>query len=199
MPTWAKRSGKDSVSKFISLLISGIVSGAIYSMLAAGLTLTYTTTGIFNLSYGAIAFTCVFVYFELQNGLGLAERVGRHRRHFGTGATPRPASGPLRLPPTEPGQRRLQIMATVGVLVAVPALASSSCRCSSASAISTSPMGRWFRWPRARSRAPKQWHQLRPELRLRPAHRGDRRAAHGGRTVVAAKHTSIGLNVRALV
>ncbi len=58
------------MSKFLSLLISGIVSGAIYSMLAAGLTLTYSTTGIFNLGYGAMAFTCAFVYFELQNGLG---------------------------------------------------------------------------------------------------------------------------------
>jgi len=57
------------VTKFLGLLVSGIVSGAIYSMLAAGLTLTFTTTGIFNLAYGAVAFTSAFVYFELQNGL----------------------------------------------------------------------------------------------------------------------------------
>src|SRR5580704_9788877 len=57
------------MTKFLGLLVSGIVSGAIYSMLAAGLTLTYTTTGIFNLAYGAVAFTSAFVYFELQSGL----------------------------------------------------------------------------------------------------------------------------------
>ena len=57
------------MTKFLGLLVSGIVSGAIYSMLAAGLTLTFTTTGIFNLAYGAVAFTSAFVYFELQNGL----------------------------------------------------------------------------------------------------------------------------------
>jgi hypothetical protein len=60
MPIWANRLCRVSavsvgtrglVSKFISLLISGIVSGAIYSMLAVGLTLTYTTTGTFNLGY----------------------------------------------------------------------------------------------------------------------------------------------------
>lgn len=57
------------MTKFLVLLVSGIVSGAIYSMLAAGLTLTFTTTGIFNLAYGAVAFTSAFVYFELQSGL----------------------------------------------------------------------------------------------------------------------------------
>jgi ABC-type branched-subunit amino acid transport system ATPase component/branched-subunit amino acid ABC-type transport system permease component len=57
------------VSKFVNLLITGIISGAIYSMLAAGLALTYSTTGIFNLGYGAVAFTCAYIFFELQNGL----------------------------------------------------------------------------------------------------------------------------------
>jgi ABC-type branched-subunit amino acid transport system ATPase component/branched-subunit amino acid ABC-type transport system permease component len=57
------------VSKFLDLLVTGIISGAIYSMLAAGLALTYSTTGIFNLGYGAVAFSCAFIYFELQNGL----------------------------------------------------------------------------------------------------------------------------------
>jgi ABC-type branched-subunit amino acid transport system ATPase component/branched-subunit amino acid ABC-type transport system permease component len=111
------------VSKFISLLISGIVSGAIYSMLAAGLTLTYTTTGIFNLGYGAVAFTCAFVYFELQNGLGwpnvwagivvilvLAPLLGLLLDRFVF----------RRLSQASDGSK---IMATVGVLVAVPALA----------------------------------------------------------------------------
>src|SRR5580704_371022 len=57
------------MTKFLGLLVSGIVSGAIYSMLATGLTLTFTTTGIFNLAYGAVAFTSAFIYYELQNGL----------------------------------------------------------------------------------------------------------------------------------
>ena len=111
------------MSKFISLLISGIVSGAIYSMLAVGLTLTYTTTGIFNLGYGAIAFTCAFVYFELQNGLGwpnvwagilvilvLAPLLGLTLDRFVF----------RRLSQASDASK---IMATVGVLIAVPALA----------------------------------------------------------------------------
>jgi ABC-type branched-subunit amino acid transport system ATPase component/branched-subunit amino acid ABC-type transport system permease component len=111
------------VTKFISLLVSGIVSGAIYSMLAAGLTLTNTTTGIFNFGYGAVAFTCAFVYFELQNGLGwpnvwagivvilvLAPLLGLALDRFVFRRLSRASDAS-------------KIMATVGVLIAVPALA----------------------------------------------------------------------------
>ena len=111
------------MTKFISLLVSGIVSGAIYSMLAAGLTLTNTTTGIFNFGYGAVAFTCAFVYFELQNGLGwpnvwagivvilvLAPLLGLVLDRFVFRRLSRASDAS-------------KIMATVGVLIAVPALA----------------------------------------------------------------------------
>ncbi len=58
--------------KLLSAVLSGAVSGAIYAIMASGLVLTYSTTGIFNLSYGAIAFACAYVYFQLNTGLGLA-------------------------------------------------------------------------------------------------------------------------------
>ena len=58
------------MSKFLALLISGSVSGAIYSLMAAGLVLTYSTSGIFNFSHGAVAFSTAFVFYELNTGLG---------------------------------------------------------------------------------------------------------------------------------
>ena len=42
--------------EFLQLVIAGAATGAIYSLIAAGLTVSYTATGIFNLAYGAIAF-----------------------------------------------------------------------------------------------------------------------------------------------
>ena len=42
--------------ELIQLTIAGAATGAIYSLIASGLTLSYTATGIFNLAYGAIAF-----------------------------------------------------------------------------------------------------------------------------------------------
>jgi ABC-type branched-subunit amino acid transport system ATPase component/branched-subunit amino acid ABC-type transport system permease component len=111
------------VSKFVSLLVTGVVTGAIYSMLAAGLTLTYSTTGIFNLGYGAVAFTSAYIYFELQNGL--------HWPNLWAAVVVILVFAPLlgllldrfvfrKLSQASEGSK---IMATVGVLIAVPALA----------------------------------------------------------------------------
>ena len=52
--------------QFLVLAISGLVSGALYSIMATGLVLGYTTSGIFNLAQGAIAFSIAFTYLELR-------------------------------------------------------------------------------------------------------------------------------------
>ena len=56
--------------EFLQLVIAGAATGAIYSLIAAGLTVSYTATGIFNLAYGAIAFDSALLYYELNTGLG---------------------------------------------------------------------------------------------------------------------------------
>jgi branched-subunit amino acid ABC-type transport system permease component/ABC-type branched-subunit amino acid transport system ATPase component len=56
--------------EFLQLAIAGAATGAIYSLIAAGLTLSYTATGIFNLAYGAVAFCAAVLYYELNTGLG---------------------------------------------------------------------------------------------------------------------------------
>jgi ABC-type branched-subunit amino acid transport system ATPase component/branched-subunit amino acid ABC-type transport system permease component len=56
--------------QFLQLVIAGAATGAIYSLIAAGLTVSYTATGIFNLAYGAIAFDSALLYYELNTGLG---------------------------------------------------------------------------------------------------------------------------------
>jgi branched-subunit amino acid ABC-type transport system permease component/ABC-type branched-subunit amino acid transport system ATPase component len=59
------------VDKFLNLVASGLVTGAIYSIMASGLVLTYTTSGIFNFAHGAIAFTTAYLYYQLNTGLGI--------------------------------------------------------------------------------------------------------------------------------
>jgi ABC-type branched-subunit amino acid transport system ATPase component/branched-subunit amino acid ABC-type transport system permease component len=56
------------VQKFLNLLISGTVTGGIYAIMASGLVLTYETSGIFNFSHGAVAFTVAYVYYQLHTG-----------------------------------------------------------------------------------------------------------------------------------
>jgi ABC-type branched-subunit amino acid transport system ATPase component/branched-subunit amino acid ABC-type transport system permease component len=55
------------VTKLFTLVISGAVSGGIFAIVAAGLVLTYQTSGIFNFAHGAVAFTTALVYFELHS------------------------------------------------------------------------------------------------------------------------------------
>jgi ABC-type branched-subunit amino acid transport system ATPase component/branched-subunit amino acid ABC-type transport system permease component len=47
-------------------VISGAVSGAIYSVMAAGLVLTYQSSGIFNFAHGAVAFATAYLFFQLH-------------------------------------------------------------------------------------------------------------------------------------
>jgi ABC-type branched-subunit amino acid transport system ATPase component/branched-subunit amino acid ABC-type transport system permease component len=54
------------VEKLLNLVISGAVSGAIYSVMASGLVLTYQSSGIFNFAHGAIAFAVAYLYFQLH-------------------------------------------------------------------------------------------------------------------------------------
>ncbi len=111
------------VREFLQLAIAGAATGAIYSLIAAGLTVSYTATGIFNLAYGAIAFDCALFYYELNVGLhwsivpafllvifvfcpllGLLLNVAVFR-------------------PLAHATDAAKIMATVGLLVSLPALA----------------------------------------------------------------------------
>ena len=56
------------MQKFLNLFISGTVTGAIYSIMASGLVLTYQTSGVFNFAHAAVAFTCAYLYFQLNTG-----------------------------------------------------------------------------------------------------------------------------------
>jgi ABC-type branched-subunit amino acid transport system ATPase component/branched-subunit amino acid ABC-type transport system permease component len=55
------------VIKFLNLVLSGAVTGAIYSIMASGLVLTYTTSGIFNFAHGAVAFSVAYLYYQLHS------------------------------------------------------------------------------------------------------------------------------------
>ncbi|HVS67225.1 MAG TPA: ABC transporter permease, partial [Mycobacteriales bacterium] len=56
---------------FEGFLITGLVIGSIYALIAMGLVVTYTTTGIFNFSHGAIAMFAAYMYWQLWQGWGL--------------------------------------------------------------------------------------------------------------------------------
>jgi ABC-type branched-subunit amino acid transport system ATPase component/branched-subunit amino acid ABC-type transport system permease component len=110
------------VEKFLTLTVSGAVSGAIFSLIAAGLVLSYSATGIFNFSYGAIAFTSAFLYYQLNSGLDwpIVPAAAFVILVFA------PLLGMLLdvsvFRPLARATESAKIMATVGLLIAIPAL-----------------------------------------------------------------------------
>jgi len=56
---------------FLFFLIVGVTLGSIYAVAAAGLVVTYTTSGIFNFAQGAIGMFMAFVYWKLKVDMGI--------------------------------------------------------------------------------------------------------------------------------
>ncbi|MFJ6934990.1 ATP-binding cassette domain-containing protein [Streptomyces sp. NPDC101132] len=54
----------------LGFVLSGLVSGALYALLATGLVLSYSASGLFNFAHGATAYLCALVFHELHSGLG---------------------------------------------------------------------------------------------------------------------------------
>ena len=110
-------------SKFLNLVFSGLVTGAIYSIMASGLVLTYTTSGIFNFAHGAVAFATAYLYYQLNTGLGvpivpaLIISVFIFAPLLGLAARPHPAAAA-----GDGAGVRARIVGTIGLLVVLPAL-----------------------------------------------------------------------------
>ncbi|NUU23262.1 MAG: ABC transporter permease, partial [Streptomycetaceae bacterium] len=110
------------MSELVGFIISGLVTGAIYALLASGLVLAYSASGVLNFAHGATAFLSALFFYQLNQGLDwpsvpaalvtvfvFAPALGwvldaiMFRRLARLGETP-------------------QIVATIGLLVALPAL-----------------------------------------------------------------------------
>ncbi|MFB7352720.1 ABC transporter permease subunit [Streptomyces gardneri] len=54
----------------LGFVLSGLVSGALYALLATGLVLSYSASGLFNFAHGATAYLCALAFYELHSGFG---------------------------------------------------------------------------------------------------------------------------------
>src|SRR5690242_191524 len=61
-----RRRAGESMTTFLTYTILGLVLGAVYSIAASGLVLTYNTSGIFNFAHGAQAMFGTFLYWQFQ-------------------------------------------------------------------------------------------------------------------------------------
>ena len=54
------------MDKFLIFTIVGLSTAAIYAVIASGLVLTYTTTGVFNFAHGAAGMLAAFAYWQIR-------------------------------------------------------------------------------------------------------------------------------------
>ena len=52
------------MTDFISYVLRGIPFGCVFALVAIGLVLTYKTSGVFNLAFGAQAYVSAAVYYD---------------------------------------------------------------------------------------------------------------------------------------
>ena len=109
----------------LQFVIAGLVLGGIYAIAAAGLVITYTSSGILNFAFGAMAYFIArfFYYLHTQQNWGIAPAA------VVSVLVAAPAMGVvlylvlfrfLRL-----SAPLIKVVATLGLLVAIPALADS--------------------------------------------------------------------------
>jgi branched-chain amino acid transport system permease protein len=58
------------VEKFLTFTVIGLTTSAVYAVIASGLVLTYTTTGVFNFAHGAVGMLAAFMYWEVHVSWG---------------------------------------------------------------------------------------------------------------------------------
>jgi ABC-type branched-subunit amino acid transport system ATPase component/branched-subunit amino acid ABC-type transport system permease component len=110
------------LTELLPFVVSGIVAGAVYGLAGTGLVLTYKSSGIFNFGHGAIATVAAYVFHTLHEGLGLGWVPSLV---VGVGVVgPAVGLGMERIAAALAPQRiALQIVGTVGIVLAVQGLA----------------------------------------------------------------------------
>ena len=157
----------------LQFIVVGLVLGSIYALAASGLVITYVSTGVLNFAFGSLAFFIARTYYYLHVGEGVGHpRVGRDvPAGAGAGDGPVPLPGDLPVPPAlvaaDQGGRHHRCVG------GHPGAGGDDLRQRGDLPGARSRVAAGERLPRVRHRG-----DARPghRLRLRPRHRGHRRA-----------------------
>jgi branched-subunit amino acid ABC-type transport system permease component len=110
------------MSSYVPFLVIGIVVGSVYGIAAMGLVLTYKTSGVLNVGHGAVAAAAAVVFHQLRQEHGLAWPLAAAISVLGFGIIAGLLMEQLaRCLASAPTGAKL--VATVGLVVAIPALA----------------------------------------------------------------------------
>jgi branched-subunit amino acid ABC-type transport system permease component len=59
------------MTDYLPFIVIGLATGSVYALAAMGLTVTYTTSGIFNFAHGALGMIATFLFYTLRVDVGL--------------------------------------------------------------------------------------------------------------------------------
>ncbi|MGH8973917.1 MAG: ABC transporter permease subunit, partial [Acidimicrobiia bacterium] len=59
------------MSDYLPFIVIGLATGSVYAIAAMGLTVTYTTSGVFNFAHGAVGMIATFIFYTLRVNVGL--------------------------------------------------------------------------------------------------------------------------------
>lgn len=110
------------MSTFLTLLLTGLVSGALYSMISTGVVLGYATSGIFNFGHGAVAFAAAIVFFQLRQAAHLPSLVAAAICVLVLGPLLGLALDVIVFRKLAAAPEQARILGTVGIAIALPAL-----------------------------------------------------------------------------
>ncbi|MEU6793725.1 ATP-binding cassette domain-containing protein [Nonomuraea wenchangensis] len=106
----------------VGYVLSGLVTGGIFAIMGAGLTLSYAATGVFNFAHGALGFLAALLFYELNAAAGLPAWLSA----LLAAGVFAPALGYVLHKAMFRGLARAgetaQIVATIGLTIALPAL-----------------------------------------------------------------------------
>ncbi|MFF4347144.1 ATP-binding cassette domain-containing protein [Streptomyces sp. NPDC001530] len=188
------------MSDLLGFVLSGLVSGALYALLATGLVLSYSASGLFNFAHGATAYLCALAFYELHSGLGWPAvptavlLVCAVAPALGWGLDRLMFRKLARVGETA------QIVATIGLLVALPALGLWIVELLEDAGVSVKPAENQFGLPGVGPSPAKSW-QLMDGVGVD----SDQLITWVATAVVAVglwilmRHTSLGLRLRAAV
>ncbi len=111
------------MNKFVNLFLSGAVSGGIYAVMAAGLVLTYQTSGMFNFAHGAVAFVTAYFFYQLNFGQDVPVWLAAILSVFVFAPLLGLALDRILLRRLATAPVYARIVGTIGLLIALPALA----------------------------------------------------------------------------
>lgn len=59
------------MSEFAPFIVAGLAAGSVYGLTAAGLVLTYRTSGVFNFAHGALAAAAAYLFHQVREEWGM--------------------------------------------------------------------------------------------------------------------------------